>query len=156
MNEVDLWDDAGPFLYRHMPEGSLSAFFTEERDMIQITRESDGWWLSETGTQGASRYDTLEAAKAAGDEAIAEAEAALDGRLLAEAGLDPESWTVRYDDGIQFESRVGGLWIAADADGMSSRQSWSLHDGDDAVLEGCPSIALAVEAAKARMPTRPE
>jgi len=143
---MDLWDDAGAFLYRHMPESGLAAFFSEERDMLQISRESDGYWLSDSAAQGAGRYDSLEEAKAAGDEQIAEAERNLDARLLAEAGLPSEEWTVSYEDGLRFEQKDGPLWIAANADGMGTRQSWDLMSKDDVLVSEAGDIATIVAA----------
>jgi len=146
MDTVDLWDDAGPFLYRHMPEGGLAAFFSEERDMLQINRESDGYWLSNSAAQGASRYDSVQEAKVAGDVQIAEAEAGLDARLLAEAGLSADDWTVSYEDGPRFEQNDGPLWIIANADGMRARQSWDLMSGDDLLLSDARDMATVVAA----------
>jgi hypothetical protein len=146
MDTMDLWDDAGPFLYRHMPESGLAAFFTEERDMLQINQESDGYWLSDSANQGADRYDTLAEAKASGDEQIATAQAGLDARLLAEAGLPAESWTVSYQDGLRFEQKDGPLWITANERIESTRQSWDLLSGDVTLLADAPDIAAVVAA----------
>jgi len=147
---MDLWDDAGPFLYRHMPESGIAAFFTEERDMLQINEESDGYWLSNSGSQGADRYDTLAEAKASGDEQIAAAENTLDARLLAEAGLPAESWKVSYQDGLCFERQEGGLCIVANGHDTDTRQSWDLIAGDETLLSDAPDIAAVLAA----MPSR--
>lgn len=146
MDGLDLWDDAGPFLYRHMPEAGLAAFFSEERDMLQINRETDGYWLSDSSAQGADRYDSLDAAKAAGDEQISQAEAGLDAKLLSEAGLSPDAWTVSYEDGLRFEQKAGPLWITANTEGMSARQSWDLMSGDDVIVSNARDIATIVAA----------
>jgi len=146
METMDLWDNAGPFLYRHMPENGLAAFFTEERDMLQINEDGDGYWLSDSGRQGAHRHDTLADAKASGDEQIAAAESTLDARLLAEAGLPAESWTVSYQDGLRFEQKDGALWIVANDGTAGTRQSWDLLSGDKTVVAGARDIATVVAA----------
>lgn len=143
---IDLWDDAGPFLYRHMPENCLASFFTEERDMIQITPEGDGYWLSESRTQGADRYDTVEEAKKVGDALISSAEDALDAILLAEAGLSPESWTISYEAGLRFTQTDGPLWVTANDDVAAGRQSWDLGSGDNVLICDANDIASALAA----------
>lgn len=146
MDDMDLWDDAGPFLYRNMPESGIDAFFTEERDMLQITRESDGYWLNDSGRQGADRYDTVAEAKTSGDERITAAENVLDARLLAEAGLPAESWKVSYQDGLRFERQEGGLCIVANGHNTDTRQSWDLIAGDETLLADAPDIAAVLAA----------
>lgn len=148
---MDMWDDAGPFLYRHMPESGIAAFFTEERDMLQINKESDGYWLSDSRSQGADRYDTLAEAKASGDEQIAAAENTLNARLLAEAGLPAESWTVSYQDGLRFEQKEGQLWIVANECIARTRQSWDLLSGDETLVTDARDIETVVAA----MPLHP-
>ena len=114
--------------------------------MLQINRESDGYWLTNSAAQGASRYDSVQEAKVAGDVQIAEAEAGLDARLLAEAGLSADDWTVSYEDGPRFEQNDGPLWIIANADGMRARQSWDLMSGDDLLLSDARDMATVVAA----------
>ncbi len=142
----DLWDNAGPFLYRIMPEGSLDAFFGEERDIIQITFSMGKWWLAETGEVGEDHYRTMKDAKAAGDKRIEEAEKAQDTVLLGKAGLDPAVWTVRYDGALTFVDQAGDRAIVADVDGRPGEQRWDAFQGDDVVAEGVDEVATALAA----------
>jgi len=145
MSGIDMWDDAGPFEYRFLPESSLDAFFTEERDMLTITPERGRFWLGETGVAGQAPYDTLAEAKAAGDEQIAGLEAEQDGKLLKEAGLDPADWRVTYRDGLRFERIDGTAGIIADD--QAPRQRWDAYGlGDDPVATGVKSVAEALAA----------
>lgn len=148
MSEIDMWDDAGPFVYRNLPESCLSAFFTEERDLLQISKEKDGYWLQDARRPGSSRYDTLSEAKAAGDEEIAEAQCRQDARLLTEAALDKTQWTVSYEDGLRFENASNGLSIVAEIDGVSTSQSWYLFHGDEAIVSDARDVSAVVTAAK--------
>ena len=144
---VDLWDDAGPFLYRMLPETGLDAFFHEERETIRISAALGKWWLGQDGRMGQDSFDTIEAAKAAGDKEVAELEAALDGMLLKEAGLDASAWRVDYSDGIAFHEIAGDRWIVGDVrDGMADRQRWDARRGDDIVSEGHATVAAALAA----------
>ncbi|MFZ3481839.1 hypothetical protein [Sphingomonas sp. 3-13AW] len=147
MNTMDLWDDAGAFLYRHFPEMSLVDFFTEEREMLQISREHGKYWLSDTRAAGATPYDDVGAAKAAGDEAIADAETTLDACLFAEARLSPAVWSVNLEDGLSFVEKDGPLCIVAQTDGGPRKPLWALYDGEDAVVSEAGDIATVVSAA---------
>ena len=147
MTYIDLWDDTGAFHYRNMPEAGLDAFFTEEREIIQISFDLGKWWLAEDRVQGQASYDTLQEAKAAGDAIVEEAETALDAKLLEEAGLDPKTWRVRYDDGIRFEEIDGDRWIDGDTrDGMAGRQRWDAMKGDDLLSRGHATVQEALAA----------
>lgn len=143
---VDLWEDAGPFLYRNLPEEGIDAFFTEERDMITIERSMDKWWIGETGTMGQQPYGSLDEAKSAADARIADAERTLDGRMLAEAGLDPTRWRVRYDDGIAFDEIDGERWMQADTDAHDGTHSWMAYRGDEIVADRLDSLPKAKAA----------
>lgn len=144
---VDEWDDAGPFLYRILPETGLDAFFHEERDMIRISPDLGKWWLGEDGVMGQDAYDTLEKAKAAGDGQVAELEAGLEAMLIKEAGLDPDKWRIDLKDGISFHEIDGDRWIWGDTrDGMAGRQRWEAMRGDDMVSKGHATVADALAA----------
>lgn len=148
--EIDLWDDAGPFLYRHLPETCLSDFFTEERDMIQITRDLGKWWIGQTGVMGQSPYDDLDDAKRAADAEISEMETGQAARLLAEAGLDPSEWSIDLSDGITFEHQTDPISIIGDTgDIPPGRQSWSVIRADSEIACGCETVAAALIAIKA-------
>lgn len=150
MDTVDLWDDTGAFEYRHLPESRIGDFFTEERDMLQITHERDGFWLTSSRESGATRYGALDEAKATGDEEIRQAEAARDGLLLREAGLDAATWKVTYEYGLCFEQKDGPLWIWGNADGMSTKLAWDLNEGDDSIVLKGSDLATVVAAARTR------
>jgi hypothetical protein len=142
---VDEWDDAGPFLYRILPETGLDAFFHEERDNIRISRSLGKWWLAEDGVMGQTPYDTLAQAKAAGDEQMAELEEGLNAMLLEEAGLDAEAWRVDVSHGISFYENGGDCWIYGDTrDGMADRQRWEAMRGDEMVSRGHDTVAKAL------------
>lgn len=143
---TDLWDNAGPFLYRIMPEDNLDAFFGEERDIIQITFSMGKWWLAETGEVGEDHYRTMKEAKAAGDRRVEEAEKGQDALLLAKAGLDPAVWTVRYEGALTFVDQAGDRAIVADPDRRQGEQSWDAFQGDDLVAEGADNVATALAA----------
>lgn len=151
MSQPDLWEDAGAFHYRLLPENSLDAFFTEERDMLTITSDHGKWWIGETGVQGQSDYATLEEAKAAGDEQIANLEAAQDGILLQEAGLNSSAWKVVYRDGLRFE-RVDGT-AAIIAQDQQLRQRWDAYGiADEPVAMDLNSVGAALLALDALQP----
>jgi hypothetical protein len=144
---VDEWDDAGPFLYRILPETGLDAFFHEERDHSRISHSLGKWWLGEDRVMGQDAFDTLDEAKAAGDAQVAELEAGLDAMLLKEAGLDPAAWKVDYSDGISFIEIEGDRWIYGDTrDGMAIRQRWEAFLGDDLLSKGHATVAEALAA----------
>ena len=144
---VDEWDDAGPFLYRILPETGLNAFFHEERDNIRISRSLGKWWLGEDGVMGQTPYDTLEEAKAAGDEQVNELEEGLNAMLLEEAGLDAEAWRVDLSHGISFYENGGDRWIYGDTrDGMADRQRWEAMRGCEMVSKGHETVAAALAA----------
>ena len=142
--QIDQWEDAGPFLYRNLPEARLSDFFSEEREMLRIERDAGGWWLNDSRSPGAARHADLDQAKADGDATILKAEARMEADILAEAGLQATEWTVSYRDGLRFDRIGGSLGIVAD-DAQSP--SWSVYDGDDVVIEGAATISMAVAAA---------
>lgn len=141
------------FEYRILPESTLGAFFTEERDMLTITAENGRWWLGETGVAGQMPYDTLAEAKAAGDQQIVELEERQNATLLREAGLPADEWGVTYRDGLRFARIGGGAEIVADE--QAHQQRWDVFAGtDDPVATGLASIADAVAAIKADADTR--
>lgn len=145
MSMPDLWDDAGPFVYRILPETCLDAFFSEEREMLMITQERDMFWLGETRVAGQTPYPTLADAKAAGDEQIEGMEARQDAALLAEAGLDPSEWRVTYKDGLTLERIDRTAAIVADT--SAQRQRWDAYaTGDDPVATDLASVAAALAA----------
>lgn len=146
LEQPDLWENAGPFLFRLMPEDSLDAFFGEERDLIQITFSMGKWWLAETGEVGEDHYRTVKEAKDAGNRRIAEAEANQDALLLAKAGLDPTVWTVRYEGALTFVDKVGDRAIVADVHDGAGEQRWDAFLGDDQVAEGVECIGDALRA----------
>lgn len=150
MSEPDLWDDAGPFVYRILPETCLDAFFSEEREMLMITQERGTFWLGETRVAGQSSYPTLAEAKAAGDEQIEKMEARQDAMLLAAAGMDPSEWRVTHKDGLTLERIDGKAAIVADT--SAQRQRWDAYAaGDDPVATDLASVAAALDALKGEM-----
>lgn len=138
----DLWDSASTerdgFWFRHMPETDVDGLFSEEKDLLKIVREKDGFWLGEDGVPGQSRYTTLAAAKSAGDRIWDRAEAEQAGLVLKDAGLDPEQWTFHQGAGIRFV-RSDGASVEADADGLDDEQRWHAYlqhsHGTDAINE---------------------
>ena len=138
----DHWDSASTerdgFWFRHMPETDVDALFSDEKDLLKIVRERDGFWLGEDGTPGQSRYTTLAAAKSAGDRIWDRADAEQADLVLKDAGLDPSQWTFHQGAGIRFV-RSDGASVEADADGLDDEQRWHafLHrsHGTDAINE---------------------
>lgn len=139
---ADLWDsatdDRDGFWFRHMPETDVDGLFSEEKDLMTITREKDGFWLGEESVVGQSRYATLTAAKSAGDRIWNAADAAQAGSILKDAGLDPTEWTFHQGAGIRFV-RSDGASVEADADGLGDEQRWHAFlcrsHGTDAINE---------------------
>lgn len=144
MSKPDLWEDTGAFHYRHLPEGNLDAFFTEERDMLTISFDLGKWWMGETGTVGQMPYNTLEEAKAAGDEQIDDLESKQDAALLHEAGLDPKEWKITYQEGVRFDRIDGTAGIYA-VDQEDS-QCWDVYARtDDPIATDVSTIAEALK-----------
>lgn len=142
---MDDWDDAGPFLYRILPETGLDAFFNEKRDNIRISESLGKWWVGEDRVMGQDAYDTLREAKAAGDVQVAELENGLTAMLLNEAGLNADEWRVDLQDGISFYANDGDQWIYGDTrEGMAGHQRWEAMRGDDLVSKGHRTIAEAI------------
>jgi hypothetical protein len=138
----DLWDSASTdqdgFWFRHMPETDVDGLFSEEKDLLKIVREKDGFWLGEDGLPGQSRYTTLAAAKSAGDRIWDRADAEQAGLVLKDAGLDPTKWTFHRGASIRFV-RSDGASVEADADGFDDKQRWHAFlcrsHGTDAINE---------------------
>lgn len=143
----DLWDDAGSFLYRHLPETGIDDFFTEERDTIRISREGTRWWVNQDGVIGEDPHDTLTSAKRAADAVIEAMEASQDADLIAEARLDPQKWRVSYSEGLAFLEIDGERSIVSDAGTIpTGEQSWIAFRGDDVVAEDLPDLSAARRA----------
>lgn len=144
---MDLWEDVGPFLYQNMPENDLSAFFTEERDMLRISHDMNKWWVAEDGRAGEDPHETLAQAKADGDARLAAAFEQQEAVLMAEAGLDPASWALDLTNGISFRETGGSRSIIGDThQPVALRQSWSAWIGDDMLAAGMTSVADALRA----------
>ena len=141
MDNLDQWDDTGAFHYRQIPEPNLAAFFNEERSILTITKEKDGWWLNNPEAMGEDLYPTLDEAKAAGDEIIKAGEDGLELRLLTEAGLSTENWKVDLSDGLTFKHLSKPIEIVANTENSGGTQSWSLFRGDDELVRNVRSLA---------------
>jgi hypothetical protein len=153
-DEADLWDSASTendgFWFRHLPETTVDELFQEEREMLKIVRENDGFWLSEQGRIGESRYTTLAAAKSAGNRICDEAYESQEAEILNDAGLDPAQWTFKSGSGMRF-IRTDGASVEADADGFQEGQAWHAYPmrshGTDAINDdpvGSVSEAVAL------------
>jgi len=127
----DLWDSASTerdgFWFRHMPETTVDELFSEEHDIVKIVRERDGFWMSEQGRVGESRYATLAAAKSAGDRICREAYDAQPAMMIENSGLDQKDWTFEYEQGTIRFVRSDGASVEAVADGSDDTQAWHAH-----------------------------
>lgn len=139
---MDSWDDAGAFLFRFLPEMTISEHLVGERSMLTITGERDKWWLQNDREQGSSCYPTKEEAKAAGDRIMSKAEAEHDIRILEQAGLAPDGWEIRLQDGLSlFHSQLDILFVL-DPESEYKNPIWDIYRHDDQIAAGCPTADL--------------
>jgi hypothetical protein len=120
----DQWDQLDNDTYwLPLPATTADAYFSGETDSIFIKREHGLWWLSEARVNGASDYKTLEEAKAAGDEVIAQYYADQLADIAADLGVSPDEWEVRLDgEFIEVKSKADESVEIYGSDGR-----WNFH-----------------------------
>jgi len=139
----DMWDYSGAFWHRDLPSETIRQFVTgEERPMMTIAEERGKYWLGDNRHGGQSPFDSLQAAKDAGDARHDELYA-VEGRTLAQdAGLAPDEWTFRHaptGDYVWFEK-------AGEAETIITREGarkWTL------TIEGAEVEGVTYATAKA-------
>jgi hypothetical protein len=95
----DFWDrlDNDNYWY-HLAARTASEYFSGESDKIYLQREYGKWWVKTDNELGASEYDTLEEAKAAGEGTVRDSYEMMEGRILENLGMTAE-WTIKADNG---------------------------------------------------------
>jgi len=89
----DLWESlSGDTWYRPLPPDDVEQYLSGETGTLTISRDGDGYWLSDPSRAGQSEFETLSAAKQAGDKIFDGLDAETGSRLARAAGLDPEAW----------------------------------------------------------------
>ena len=125
---VDEWDFSGSW-YRILPPDSISKLFQEEQDMITISEESDGFWMSIRGKNGSDRFDTLAQAKEAGNKIVEMAESSMSSKMIEESGLDSSLWSFSYMAVPAF-THIHDNNIVILADIEAKDDPWTAWDGD--------------------------
>lgn len=143
----DPWDQASPTMwFVHIDPDTLEGLWSEEQETLYINRDEHGYWLGEPGVMGQSCFDTLEEAKAAGVAVLLQAEDDLAGKMIKDAGLDPDVWSFEYLEGARFKHlQDESLVIEIDIESSSRDRRFAAYAGDDEVGE----YAGAAEAADA-------
>ena len=143
----DPWDQASESMwYAHIDPSTLEGLWRQPQDSLFINHDELGYWHGEPGVMGQNQFKTLEEAKAAGNARLEEAEKALAGNLLLDAGLDPDVWNFEYLDGARFKNRMDeSLVIEIEIERENVRDRFAAYSGDDEVGE----YATAGEAASA-------
>ncbi len=105
----DQWDQIDTDTYwQPLPATTVNEYLSGETDIIYVRRDDDGrWWVSVTNEIGASDYEKLEEAKAAGDDVIAQYYADQLADIAADLGVSPDEWEVSLDgEFIEVKSKI--------------------------------------------------
>lgn len=143
----DPWDQASSTMwFVHIDPDTLEGLWSEEQETLYINQDEHGYWLSEPGVMGQSCFDTLDEAKAAGNEILLKAEDDLPAKMLADGGLDPSVWSFEYREGARFRHlQDESLVIEVDIESSGRSHRFGAMSGSDEVGD----YATAAEAADA-------
>lgn len=135
---VDLWDKIDEDQYWFpLPATTAATYLSGMTDLIYVRRDevdANRWWVSITNELGMTDYDTLEEAKAAGDEIIARYQSDQLADITVDLDVSPDEWDVelgdeiivvksKVDDDIQIHRVAQGLWCFEDTSGPRPRTS---------------------------------
>lgn len=143
----DDWDNHGHASYMFMPERKIADFFGDEKDMLEINREGNKWWLGSQYQIGSEPFDAEEQAKAAAGWEARLILVTQEERLLEESGLGA-SWRVDMFDGISFHDDSAD--IAITGENNAGKPEWIGWEGDNIVTKRYPTITKVSEALQMR------
>lgn len=143
---MDEWDQLGTGTWhRPLPAMDVETYASGEVDQLYITRSGGAFWLSEPNVAGQSEYPTVEAAKKAGDEIVAEMESRQFREIAVAAGLDPESWKFAFEGEFGVFSPASGTGPEIVRDG---RGRWTAVEDDEEILHGTSAADVARQVAE--------
>jgi hypothetical protein len=130
----DLWEqlDATSF-YRPLSAKTVDQYFSEEVDDAFISSGHGKWWLKVDGVVGEEPYDTLEAAKAAGDAIVDKSDNEMTDTMLTNLDLSAEEWKLEIVQGLPIITSLNNDDFTLTAGEASPR--WSLLHGNDFIIE---------------------
>lgn len=130
----DFWEqlDATSY-YRPLSPKSVYQYFTGEVDDVFISRDHGKWWLKVDGVIGGEPYDTLEAAKAAGDATVEKSYKEMVATIRADLPLSDDEWTFKLEgEAIILTSAAKD---SVSIVGTARKPRWWLSDGDEIVTK---------------------
>lgn len=139
----DDWDNHGYASYMFAPESKIDDFFGDEKDMLEVNREGDKWWLGSQYQIGSEPYDSEDEAKSAAAWDARLALVTQEERLLEESGLG-EGWHVDMFDGISFREDSTNRAICGE--NSAGKPIWTGWEGDNVVTKSYPTILEVYEA----------
>ncbi len=140
----DEWENAGPFLFRTLPETKISDIFCEEKQMIKITREYGQFWLQDDRETRPVPCRSMKEAKAQGDRIISEMQNKQDELMLKDAGLNSD-WSVIYNDQISFEHKEKQALIYPTGYNGAGVLHWELSENGNTVETDLKSPSEAIK-----------
>lgn len=130
----DFWEqlDATSY-YRPLSPKTVDQYFSGEVDDAFISRDHGKWWLKIDGVVGEEPYETLEAAKAAGDAIVNKSDNEMTDVMLANLDLSADEWKLEIVQGLPAITSLTNDDFLLTAGETSPR--WSLLHGNDFIIE---------------------
>ncbi|BCB22034.1 hypothetical protein OCUBac02_49280 (plasmid) [Bosea sp. ANAM02] len=129
--------------HRPMTAMTVETFLSGETGSAFINLDGGKFWLSIPDQAGQSPFETLAAAQAAGDRALAELDAKQASEIARSEGLDDE-WAFQLDRDLPTFVSAAGFELT-----RMKRGEWAVFEGDEELLKA-PTAADAASQLAAR------
>jgi hypothetical protein len=108
MEKFSMWEDAGGFYYRFLPEQCLEDFFREDREILTVELSQHHWWLNDPRKAGSEKFLTKEQAFERGNEICEDLERTVLEKIAADKGIVLKEWDLRVEEGLVFTNKFSG------------------------------------------------
>jgi hypothetical protein len=130
----DFWEQLDTTsYYRPMSPKTVDQYFSGEVDHVFITRDHGKWWVKIDGVVGEDPYESLGAAKAAGDAVVDQSDNEMTDVMMNNLALAADEWKMEFVHGLPVITSLANEEVSITAGETSPR--WSLLRNDDIVVE---------------------